>query len=103
MVRDQRRVLADVFEHLGVDSTFGAVDVCVKASSFRSMSRGRKRGQEDPSAMVRKGTPGDWRTYFTRRDGEMFDRTAGDLLVRLGYETDASWVDGLPATLDAGG
>lgn len=59
-----------------------------------SMERetGRKPGQEDRSVLVRKGIVGDWKNHFTREAAEVFDRLAGDALVRLGYEPDRGWV-----------
>jgi hypothetical protein len=49
------------------------------------LSKGRKRGEEDPSSFFRKGVAGDWKHVFTQREREIFDREAGELLTRLGY------------------
>jgi hypothetical protein len=58
---------------------------CIEAASFEKLSKGRKRGEEDPSSFFRKGVAGDWKHVFTQREKEAFDREAGDLLARLGY------------------
>ena len=70
--------------------------------SFEQMS-GRKEGDgSQPTAKARKGVVGDWKSHFTRADGELFDSIAGKQLVSLGYEKDSSWVQGLPLTLPGG-
>ncbi len=43
------------------------------------------------SGTFRKGTPGNWKEHFTPQNKDLFKRTCGDLLVRLGYETDGDW------------
>jgi hypothetical protein len=99
MLKDQEQVLKDMFKHINVDSSTGIVARCVEGASFEKMSAGRKRGQEDPTAKVRKGISGEWTRYFTRRDGEMFHRLAGRFLIENFYEKDASWVSRLPGSL----
>ena len=41
------------------------------------------------SGTYRKGVPGGWREYFTEENLAVFNREAGDLLQRLGYEQDS--------------
>jgi hypothetical protein len=43
------------------------------------------------SGTFRKGEPGEWRKHFSARNKERFKRVAGDLLIRLGYESDDGW------------
>ena len=43
------------------------------------------------SGTFRKGQPGNWQEYFTQANKTLFKETAGDLLVRLGYEHDDNW------------
>lgn len=38
-----------------------------------------------------KGQIGEWRKAFSESNIELFKATAGDLLIRLGYETDDNW------------
>ena len=70
---------------LAVDSDEKTATRCLEAASFEKLSRGRKRGVEDPSSIFRTGIAGDWRHVFTREETDIFDREAGDLLARLGY------------------
>lgn len=60
-----------------------------------SMERatGRRPGEENRADLVRKGVVGDWVNHFSREAAEVFDRLAGDVLVRLGFESDRGWVD----------
>lgn len=52
---------------------------------------GRQAGQEDPRHFIRKGVVGDWKNHFSPEAASIFDRLAGETLVRLGYEPDRSW------------
>ncbi len=75
-----------LLEFLGADASEKTVDRCVSAASFEKLSKGRNRGQEDPTSFFRKGVAGDWRNAFTEQDKLIFKEEAGDLLARLGYE-----------------
>ncbi len=55
MVRNIAEVLSRVFRFLEVDSTEEILGACTERASFESMSGGRTRGTEDPTAHVRKG------------------------------------------------
>jgi hypothetical protein len=76
---------------LGVDARESVVERCVDSASFEKLSRGRERGEEDPSSFYRKGIAGDWKNYFTEEDRRVFKEEAGELLIRLGYEEDLDW------------
>jgi hypothetical protein len=43
------------------------------------------------SPTFRSGKTGEWRNYFTPQHRRLFKSVAGDLLVRLGYETSDKW------------
>jgi hypothetical protein len=43
------------------------------------------------SGTFRKGKPGGWQEHFTESNKSEFKSQAGDLLMRLGYETDNDW------------
>ncbi len=49
-------------------------------------------------AWLRKGKAGDWTNHFTRTAAEHFDRVCGDMLIKMGYEPDHSWVESVGAT-----
>ncbi len=70
---------------LGADAGGENVRRCVGSASFEKLSRGRARGEEDPSSFFRKGVAGDWKEAFTQRDLRVFEGEAGGLLSKLGY------------------
>jgi hypothetical protein len=80
-----------LLQFLGAEASEKTVRRCVSSASFERLSRGRERGQEDPSSFFRKGVAGDWKNVFTERDKLIFKEVAGDLLVMLGYEGDENW------------
>lgn len=43
------------------------------------------------SPTFRRGTSGGWRDSFTEKNKDEFKQTAGDLLIRLGYESSNDW------------
>jgi Sulfotransferase domain len=43
------------------------------------------------SPTFRSGKTGEWKKHFTEEHKKIFKDVAGDLLVRLGYETDRDW------------
>lgn len=47
--------------------------------------------QPKKSGTFRKGQPGNWREHFTEANKALFKETAGDILLRLGYEKDNNW------------
>ena len=83
--------LARLLRLLGADASEGAVAACVEAGSFERWTRGRKQGEEDSAAFLRKGVAGDWKNVFTEDDRRAFKEAAGDTLVELGYEKDNGW------------
>ncbi|MGM0706146.1 MAG: sulfotransferase domain-containing protein [Bacteroidota bacterium] len=63
----------------------------LEAHRFDRLTGGRKKGQENVHSHYRKGTPGDWRNHFTPALAARFKNEWGQLLVKLGYESDLSW------------
>ena len=59
---------------------------------------GRQPGSQDASSFLRKGVVGDWTNHFDEEAARIFDQYAGDLLIRLGYESDHSWVERIDNT-----
>jgi len=63
----------------------------VHGMRFSSLSNGRQMGEEDIKSHYRKGVPGDWRNHFTPDHKQYFKERYGNLLIKLGYETDQNW------------
>lgn len=87
-----------LLEALAIPAGDEVVRTCLRAARFEHLSGGRARGEGDPTGHVRSGEPGEWRRWFTRRDGEVFDAVAGDQLVALGY-AEPGWARSLPERL----
>ncbi len=68
------------------------IDMAVEKFSIQRQT-GRTSGQEDRSHFIRKGVAGDWKNHFTTESAKAFHERAGEVLIRLGYEPDASWVE----------
>ena len=78
--------VARLLRFLGAASDERSVARCVGAASFERLSKGRTRGEEDPSSFFRKGVAGDWKNAFTQEDQRIFEEIAGGLLLQLGYK-----------------
>ena len=83
--------LSKVFDHLGLKSDQSLVDKIVQATSFEKMSKGRKPGETNPKSFVRKGSTGDWSSYFDRESAALFNSCAGAELIAAGYVSDLAW------------
>ena len=76
---------------LGAEASEVTVKRCIETGSFEKWSEGRERGKEEASSFYRKGVAGDWKNVFTEADKRVFNKAAGEMLIRLGYETDYDW------------
>ena len=98
MIADQAAVIRRICQHIGLDCSESEATACVDGATFEKTT-GRERGNAEPTSKARKGVVGDWRTYFTRQDGEVFAGLTGDWLQKLGYVTDRNWYKELPKEL----
>jgi hypothetical protein len=57
---------------------------------------GRQRGEQDVFSHHRRGLPGDWRTYFSRDHGRLWEELYPGLLTAAGYEEADDWWRSLP-------
>ena len=97
---DQRGVCSLRFEDLILDRR-AALDRLLKYLEVRGFRPGLSRAEAiesleaaiapRKSGTFRKGQPGNWREHFTPANKACFKATAGDLLIRLGYESDLNW------------
>lgn len=85
MLQHTEQEAARVLEFIGADADPAVVARCVDAASFRSLSGGRRSGEEDPTSFFRKGTAGDWREKLSPSQVRQFEERCGELLTELGY------------------
>ncbi len=87
------RVISELSgEPSDLDRTREAID------RFKFGKQSTRRGNLASAAYLRKGQAGDWINHFTRTAAELFDRECGDMLIKMGYEPDHSWVESVGAT-----
>lgn len=72
-----------------IDHFLARVPLSLDRSGLVSVLESSINPQRSPT--FRAGRTGDWKRYFTDEHREMFKRVAGDLLVKLGYESNADW------------
>lgn len=77
------------FLELGIDEE--KLKNTIEYFSFKKLSGGRDRGQEDVSNHFRKGVAGDWKNHFNEEHKKVFKKNWGGLLIKLGYEKSDDW------------
>jgi hypothetical protein len=91
LMSNELQVFERLFKHYGFGKT--AMPAClkiVKRHSFSAVAR-RPAGEEVKGTHLRSGISGEWRTVLSEGHKDHFKHLTGDLLIRLGYETDANW------------
>jgi hypothetical protein len=80
-----------LFRHYGFNRH--AVDAALSISERMSFAKtaGRTVGVVKEGTHFRSGVPGQWREEFTPDHIALFKERIGDLLIRLGYESDDHW------------
>jgi hypothetical protein len=88
--RDPENELARIVRQLGAPGDPARIRAAVEANSMQRLT-GRRPGEEDRAAFIRKGSVGDWKHAFTVESCRVFADLAGDALVEFGYEKSPSW------------
>ncbi|NJO06038.1 MAG: sulfotransferase domain-containing protein [Chloroflexaceae bacterium] len=74
-----------VARHFKLDSSPETIQRIVDTFSFKKMSHGRERGQENQQSFVRKGVSGDWVNHFDARLTRVYARYLDNFLEEVGY------------------
>ena len=82
--------LKRVLSLLNLSVTKDAIEAAIEANTKEKFSRSLDKAFKH-NTFVRKGIAGDWKNHFSEKHKTIFKRNAGELLIRLGYETDLDW------------
>lgn len=94
LLRDPVAELGGALTRLGVSDPDLSEKLSGAVSRFDFKARtGRRRGEAQSGAFLRKGVSGDWRNVFDRNAAEVFETLGGPGLRAMGYETGSTWVD----------
>jgi hypothetical protein len=95
LIQDVEMVLfTRIAAHLGFSRQ--ELQVCRNAF-WRNSLFGRKADSKDSDEHIRSGEARQWMKVFDKPLAEEFAKRFKDALVRLGYESDKSWIDKLPS------
>lgn len=88
ILADEKDMFVRIIGHLGIRIPDRTLEDIVEKSSFKVLSGGRERGEENPYHHYRKGMAGDWKNYM-KEHGHVyhaFYQRYGHLTRQLGYE-----------------
>lgn len=88
--------LRKIVDFIGIERSDEGISTAVEVSRFDKMrkidqTKGRKYNLTGTKDFVRKGKAGTWQEEFSQEDIDYFKMTAGDMLIRLGYERNLDW------------
>lgn len=88
-VQELERLLARLgIEEINIETLNSAIE----KYSFSKQTK-RIAGEENIESFIRKGVAGDWKSKFSHEASVIFDKYAGEQLVRAGYEINNNWVN----------
>jgi len=90
IVNDNLEIFKRLFAHTDIRIPEETLYQLLQDYSFERLS-GRRQGEEDKYAHYRKGSPGDWTTYFDSTIVAEFKEVTGNLVMHLGYEKGPDW------------
>lgn len=86
ILENPSREISAIFRFLGVDHQADIVEAAVRLTSFKSLSGGRERGEENRDSFYRKGISGDWKDHLNKEMLNLIDNECGPLMHALGYQ-----------------
>lgn len=91
IMRDEQAVFYQIFKHYQFNED--AINTCLNIAekfSFNNKTK-RRKGTVDAKSHLRSGKTGEWQELFNKDHKQKFKELFGDLLIRLGYETNNDW------------
>lgn len=90
--KDPEGMLKGILEYCGEkDICAEKIKSAIKDNSFKNIT-GRTEGHQDKTSHKRKGIVGDWKNYFNSESCDLVFKNQQNLLVKLNYEKDDSWI-----------
>ena len=82
-----------IFAFLGIETELPGLGLenILSETSFKTLSQGRKPGEENIRHHYRKGIAGDWINHFDEVHKEFIKERYGNFLIEHGYEKDLDW------------
>jgi hypothetical protein len=85
LILKRNETLGQIFDHLAAHGFTPSIGREQAVTSLASAIAPRASGT------FRRGQPGEWREHFTEANKRTFKTATGDLLQRLGYESNPQW------------
>ncbi len=89
--QDETGCFNRIIRFFEIEADASSILQAVRKNTFEQRSGGRRRGVENVSQHLRKGTPGDWSNIFTPKVKTAFKKKYGQVLIRAGYEQSLEW------------
>lgn len=95
MLQNGEEELKKALAFVGIDTIDDAkVSSAVNKFSFKNQAK-RKQGEENKKSFLRKGISGDWKNYFTKESGLVFNKYNAETMKKLGYIESNDWINEL--------
>ena len=92
LLHEPFETMSEVWRFLGVKRVGKSFAKNIKAEMASNPDEEwQTRRNEELSSFLTKGQTGNWRTLFSASDKALFKQIAGEMLIKWGYEQDASW------------
>lgn len=86
LLDNERDEIKRLLTFLNVKSSDDSITRCSDAGSFKKMTGGRERGDEDNSKFYRKGVAGDWRNHLPEDLVRTLCKPIAELMTACGYQ-----------------
>lgn len=87
MLGDPLAEVTQMFGFVGLQTGNGLAEQAIEKASFKSLSQGRKTGEQDKTSFFRKGISGDWKNYLSDKESITYFKEARPLMLEFGYLT----------------
>jgi len=78
--KDPAKEIKRMFDFAGISTSVDKISKIINNTNFNNY-KDRGKGTDKY-----KGVVGDWKNHFTEQDKELFNKIAGDLMIKLGYK-----------------